>query len=180
MMRRTTQRGGFTLVELMITMVILTVGMLGLLAMQIGSLQNGAKGRHRTGAAMIARDQIERIQVMAFSDADIDVMDPVAWATPPWLDNLADPDLDVLIPTPPFPSYTSGHSTISSAAATVLAHLFPDDAADLTAKAAEAKSSRLWAGIHFPIDNDMGATGGAMVGRLVAARAQEDGADDGT
>ena len=94
MMRRTTPRDGFTLVELMITMVILTVGMLGLLAMQIGSLQNGAKGRHRTGAAMIARDQIERIQVMAFSDADIDVMDPVAWATPPWLDNLADPDLD--------------------------------------------------------------------------------------
>ena len=32
----------------------------------------------------------------------------------------ADPSLDVLIPTPPFPSYTSGHSTISAAAATVL------------------------------------------------------------
>jgi PAP2 superfamily len=89
----------------------------------------------------------------------------------------ADPSLNVLIPTPPFPSYTSGHSTISSAAATVLGHLFPADADDLAATAEEAKNSRLWAGIHFPIDNEMGATGGGMVGRLVVVRARADGAE---
>ena len=72
----------------------------------------------------------------------------------------ADPTLDCLIPTPPFPSYTSGHSTISAAAATVLGHLFPDDAAALATRAEEAKDSRLWAGIHFPLDNEMGALGG--------------------
>jgi membrane-associated phospholipid phosphatase len=86
----------------------------------------------------------------------------------------ADPSLAVLIPTPPFPSYTSGHSTISTAAATVLGYLFPADEADLAARANEAKQSRLWAGIHFPIDNEMGALGGGMIGRLVVARAQED------
>lgn len=79
----------------------------------------------------------------------------------------ADPTLDVLIPTPPFPSYTSGHSTISFAAATVLGDLFPDDEAALAALAEEAKNSRLWAGIHFPIDNDTGELGGRQVGRLV-------------
>jgi membrane-associated phospholipid phosphatase len=84
----------------------------------------------------------------------------------------------VLIPTPPFPSYTSGHSTISTAAATVLGHLFPTEAEDLAAKAIEAKNSRLWAGIHFPIDNEVGATGGGMVGRLVAMRARSDGAEE--
>jgi membrane-associated phospholipid phosphatase len=89
----------------------------------------------------------------------------------------ADPSLDVLIPTPPFPSYTSGHSTISAAAATLLGHLFPTDAADLADRAEEAKNSRLWAGIHFPIDNEMGATGGGMVGRLVVVRARADGAE---
>ncbi|HEY7032984.1 MAG TPA: phosphatase PAP2 family protein [Thermomicrobiales bacterium] len=89
----------------------------------------------------------------------------------------ADPTLDVLIPTPPFPSYTSGHSTISTAAATVLGHLFPADAVDLADRAIEAKNSRLWAGIHFPIDNEMGATGGGMVGRLVVVRARADGAE---
>ena len=81
----------------------------------------------------------------------------------------ADPDLDVLIPTPPFPSYTSGHSTISAAAATVLGHLFPGEAADLAARAQEAAGSRLWAGLHYPIDNETGAAMGRRVGRLVAA-----------
>jgi membrane-associated phospholipid phosphatase len=85
--------------------------------------------------------------------------------------------LAVLIPTPPFPSFTSGHSTVSAAAATVLGHLFPEDEATLRDRAEEAKSSRLWAGIHFPIDNEMGALGGGMIGRLVVARARADGAE---
>ena len=58
----------------------------------------------------------------------------------------------------------------------MLGYLFPDDEADLAASANEAKNSRLWAGIHFPIDNEMGALGGGMIGRLVVARAREDGA----
>lgn len=37
----------------------------------------------------------------------------------------AEPSLNGLIPTPPFPSFTSGHATISAAAATVLGDLFP-------------------------------------------------------
>jgi membrane-associated phospholipid phosphatase len=81
----------------------------------------------------------------------------------------ADPTLNVLITTPPFPSYTSGHSTVSAAAATVLGHLFPADAERLVARAVEAKESRLWAGIHFPLDNEIGAAMGGLVGRLVAA-----------
>ena len=89
----------------------------------------------------------------------------------------ADPALAVFIPTPPFPSFTSGHSTISAAAATVLGHLFPEDEATLRDRTEEAKNSRLWAGIHFPIDNEMGAVGGGMIGRLVVARARSDGAE---
>ena len=54
----------------------------------------------------------------------------------------ADPDLDVLFPTPPFPSYPSGHATISNAAAVVLSHLFPEDAADLLTLAEAAAASR--------------------------------------
>jgi membrane-associated phospholipid phosphatase len=90
----------------------------------------------------------------------------------------ADPTLDVLIPTPPFPSYTSGHATISTAAATVLGFLFPTDETALLERAEEAKRSRLWAGIHFPLDNEMGALGGGMIGRLVISRARDDGADE--
>ena len=88
----------------------------------------------------------------------------------------ADPTINVSFETPPFPSYTSGHATVSAAAATVLGHLFPEDEWVLQERALEAKNSRLWAGIHFPIDNDMGAAMGAILGRLVADVARGDGA----
>jgi membrane-associated phospholipid phosphatase len=86
----------------------------------------------------------------------------------------ADPSLSVLIPTPPFPSYTSGHATISAAAAIVLSEIFPDHETELEEMAVTARMSRLWGGIHFAIDNEMGALGGGMIGRLVIAHVQSD------
>ena len=53
----------------------------------------------------------------------------------------------------------------------------PADEAELRERADEARDSRLWAGIHFPIDNEMGATMGGAVGRLVADYARSDGAE---
>jgi hypothetical protein len=58
-----------------------------------------------------------------------------------------------------------------------LGHLFPVDEDALLARADEAKRSRLWAGIHFPIDIEMGALDDGMIGRLVVARARNDGAE---
>lgn len=92
--KRKGARAGFTLVELMITLAIVAVGLLAMLVMQIQALKDGTRGRHRTGAAMIARDQIERVQNMPFSDTALDVMTPLAWATPPWLANTADATLN--------------------------------------------------------------------------------------
>ena len=90
---RTTRRSGFTLLELMITLGVVSVGLLAMVMMQIQAMRDGSRGRHRTGAAMIARDQIERIQNMPFSDTGLDVMSPLNWATPPWLDNSSDATL---------------------------------------------------------------------------------------
>lgn len=89
----------------------------------------------------------------------------------------ADPKLDVLFPTPPFPSYTSAHAAISNASAVVLSQLFPGDAADLLDLAEEAAASRCWAGIHFPIDDDAGNLLGRNIGYLVAGVAREDEAE---
>jgi membrane-associated phospholipid phosphatase len=86
----------------------------------------------------------------------------------------ADPDLKLLVPTPAHPSYPS---TISGAAAVTLTTLFPEDEADLLGMAAEAAASRCWAGIHFPIDDDIGLALGHSVGYLVAEFARADGAD---
>ncbi len=86
------------------------------------------------------------------------------------------PDLRTVFSTPPFPSYPSGHSTISSAAAEVFAELFPDRAREYRAKAEEASFSRVWAGVHYRFDVLAGEELGGRVGRAVVERARRDGA----
>ncbi|HEX2046367.1 MAG TPA: DM13 domain-containing protein [Acidimicrobiales bacterium] len=88
-----------------------------------------------------------------------------------------DPNFRSFLPTPPFPSYISGHSTYSAAASEVLSYLFPSRAADFKAKAEEAAVCRLYGGIHYRSDNDVGLQVGSQVGQLVLARARQDGAD---
>jgi membrane-associated phospholipid phosphatase len=86
-----------------------------------------------------------------------------------------DPTLKTVFATPPFPSYPSGHSTQSSAAALVMAELFPDRAAFYTAKGDEASLSRVWAGVHYRFDVEQGEALGRKVGEAVVARMRADG-----
>jgi membrane-associated phospholipid phosphatase len=89
----------------------------------------------------------------------------------------ADPDLDMLLPTPAYPSYPSGFSAVVGSAAVVLSHLFPRAEVDLMASAAEGAAQRSWSGIHFPLDDDIGLEMGYQVGRLVNMVARDDGAE---
>ena len=92
-----------------------------------------------------------------------------------------------LLQTPPFPEYTSGHSVISNAAATVLSDLFGERFAyrDTTevvyalpvrsfpsfkAAAAEAAMSRLYGGIHYRRAIEEGSIQGRRVGEHVIRR----------
>ncbi|HEY8468327.1 MAG TPA: phosphatase PAP2 family protein [Longimicrobiales bacterium] len=86
------------------------------------------------------------------------------------------PGFTPLISTPPFPSYPSGHSTQSAAAAEVFAELFPDAAEKYDDLAHEASISRLYGGIHYRFDLDAGHELGRKVGELVVDRARSDGA----
>jgi hypothetical protein len=86
------------------------------------------------------------------------------------------PGLTTVVPTPNFPTYTSGHSTISAAAAVVLGEAFPDKAAYFRAQAQEAAMSRLWGGIHFRHDNEQGLAIGEQVGAKVASRMRAESA----
>jgi hypothetical protein len=98
----------------------------------------------------------------------------------------ADPDRSwsSLLNTPPFPSYTSGHSTFSGAAATVLADFFGPDLVEFTIgsdgfpgcvrnfngfweAAEEAGRSRIYGGIHYECDNREGLALGRAVAREV-------------
>ncbi|MGH7507542.1 MAG: vanadium-dependent haloperoxidase [Longimicrobiales bacterium] len=92
-----------------------------------------------------------------------------------------------LLQTPPFPEYTSGHSVISTAAATVLTDQFGDgfafaDSSEIdyglpvrsfesfAEAAAEAAISRLYGGIHYRMAIEEGIAQGRKVGELVIER----------
>lgn len=78
---------------------------------------------------------------------------------------------------PNFPAFTSGHSTFSASAATVLSYLFPQHSEYFHAQAKEASESRLYGGIHYRSDIEMGAAHGNVIGGYTVAYALTDGAD---
>jgi membrane-associated phospholipid phosphatase len=87
------------------------------------------------------------------------------------------PNIKTLTGLPNFPSYISGHSTFSGAAATVLGHLVPANADKYTAMAQEASLSRMYAGIHYRSDCEKGLEVGHNIGNIAVQRAQTDGAE---
>ncbi|MFO1065366.1 MAG: phosphatase PAP2 family protein [Pirellulales bacterium] len=109
----------------------------------------------------------------------------------------ADSNWIPLLKTPPFPTYTSGHSTFSGAASAVLAFLFGDETPfdstsdgqdgpeqrplspdklttrhfnSFSSAAEEAGISRIYGGIHFSFDNSAGLQLGRQIGAAVVAR----------
>jgi membrane-associated phospholipid phosphatase len=86
-----------------------------------------------------------------------------------------DPTITTVIPTYPIPDYPSGHTSTLGGTSAVLAYLFPRDAAFFTSRAEECAASRIWAGIHFRSGVEGGLTLGRATGRLVIARAEQDG-----
>lgn len=79
--------------------------------------------------------------------------------------------------TPNFPSYTSGHSVFSAAGAEVLTHLFPDEGSLFRDWALEAAASRVYGGIHWSFDAEVGTEQGINVARYTLDIAKADGAD---
>lgn len=101
-------------------------------------------------------------------------------------DTVGDANWSPLIVTPPFPSFTSGHSTFSGSAAVVLARFFGTDAISFTTSAEgfvvpdrhfnsfsqaalEAMNSRMYGGIHWRVDNEVGLSMGLNIGDYVYA-----------
>lgn len=107
-----------------------------------------------------------------------------------YIQTYIDPDWTPLLPTPNFPTYTSGHSTQSGAAAIVLTSMFgPLAFLDTThteqnpelgfsdrsfrsflEAADEAATSRLYGGIHYVFDSEEGLDQGYCVGSIIDER----------
>jgi hypothetical protein len=107
---------------------------------------------------------------------------------------MADPDWLPLLRTPPFPTYTSGHSSFSSAAATILTALLGDNVSFISQTdgqtgftqrplasslivtrsftsfehaAHEASVSRVYGGIHFNFDSTEGVSSGRELAEYI-------------
>ncbi|MCW3465231.1 vanadium-dependent haloperoxidase [Chitinophaga nivalis] len=94
------------------------------------------------------------------------------------------PGWNSLIGTPPFPSYTSGHASFSAAAGHILTANFgshfaitdrqkvpdgfaPRSFSSFTALVNEAAISRVYGGIHYEFDSEIGKVTGTRTGREV-------------
>jgi membrane-associated phospholipid phosphatase len=86
-----------------------------------------------------------------------------------------DPRIVPLFPVPNHPSYPSNHSTFAAARAEILAYLFPTRAEFIRAVAQEGGNSRIWAGIHYQMDNVSGVQLGKSVAQVFITYAQSDG-----
>lgn len=99
---------------------------------------------------------------------------------------VADAGWEHFLAAPPFPAYTSGHSTFSKASTEVLTHFYGTDAITFTAAsdslpgvlrtfhslaacADEVGMSRIYGGIHFGFDNRQGKLTGARIARQVVS-----------
>jgi hypothetical protein len=106
-----------------------------------------------------------------------------------YIQDIIDPNWNPLLVTPSFPSYTCGHSTQSDATA-VLTDMFrlqaftdttyhdygltppqtPRTFHSFDEAAEEAAVLRLYAGIHYPFDNDIGLARGRCIGQIILDR----------
>jgi hypothetical protein len=106
-----------------------------------------------------------------------------------YINQYIDPNWVPLIQTPPFPEHTSGHSTVSSAAATALTLSIGDNVpfTDSTevefgipprtfnsfkTAAQEVGMSRLYGGIHYRQGNVAGLKNGDQIGTYVCQQLQ--------
>jgi hypothetical protein len=112
---------------------------------------------------------------MAMQDAGICCWDTKAYYYYPRPSQM-DPSIKT-IGTPNFPSYTSGHATFSGAAAEVLGYIFPARKTQVDDMAMEATLSRIYGGIHYRFDSEVGLKCGRSIGTFAVKRGKADGAD---
>jgi hypothetical protein len=88
------------------------------------------------------------------------------------------PSIKSLTGVPNFPSYISGHSTFSGAAAMILGHIIPERTDAYMQMADEAARSRFVGGLHYnESDCIIGLDVGKNVGNYAVKRAMTDGAE---
>lgn len=89
-------RGGFTLLEVMVTLGVLSFGLVTLAYMQLYAMRQGSQGRHTNDAATIARSFLEQAVRLPWSELDGAVA-AATWVAPGW-DGAPNPNVLVTMP----------------------------------------------------------------------------------
>lgn len=67
-------RNGFTLIEILVALVILSIALLALAGLMVTTTRNNATGGHLTEAATFAQDTLERLRVSPLTSIPTGVM----------------------------------------------------------------------------------------------------------
>lgn len=83
--------------------------------------------------------------------------------------NQLDRKLVTIICTPKHPGYPSGHAVVAGCTQIILSYFFPPKSNRMRELAEECAVSRLYGGVHFPVDNDEGLQLGRQIGKIIVA-----------
>jgi len=95
--RRHTSSAGFSLIEVMIAMMILTFGLLTLAIMQLHALTQGAAGRHTGDASAVARTYLEQVHRLPWTA--LSAAAGSGWQNPGWTGAVSTVTTDVVSPS---------------------------------------------------------------------------------
>ncbi len=120
--------------------------------------------KYRLGSPHIAR-------ILGYVHAAINDVFVITWLFKYGWDvarpNQYDRNLPMVLSTPRFPSYPSAHATVAGCAEVMLSYFFPPESSRIKKAMEESAQSRLYAGVHFKIDNNEGLRLGRQIGEMV-------------
>ncbi|HZG73219.1 MAG TPA: vanadium-dependent haloperoxidase [Chondromyces sp.] len=116
-------------------------------------------------------------QLLGFFHAAINDVFVITWFLK-YLWDVARPNqygrnLPAVVFTPRFPAYPSAHATVAGCAEVLLSYFFPRESFRIRQLMEESAQSRLYAGVHFKVDNDEGLKLGRQIGRIVTSLLRE-------
>ncbi|KAA0546567.1 vanadium-dependent haloperoxidase [Bacillus sp. BGMRC 2118] len=81
--------------------------------------------------------------------------------------NQLNQELETLLCTPRHPTYPSGHAVIAGCSEAIMSYFFPAERHKIKRLAEDCADSRLYALVHFPVDNSEGLRLGRQIGDMV-------------
>ena len=98
--KRTQSEAGFTLLEVVVAIAILTFGMLAVASMQSSAIQGNYTARIHTEAATWAQDRMEKLLALPYSDSlltDTGTLDPEQYVADPFSPSPAGYTIEYLV-----------------------------------------------------------------------------------